>query len=84
MDELAAKPRRRMPAEWTPHAATWLAFPHNVSDWPGRFGPIPWVYADIIKKVTAGERVELLVNDAAHERKARGVLARVKVDLTRG
>ena len=31
--------------------------------WPGRFGPIPWVYGDIIKKLTRGERVELLVND---------------------
>ena len=46
-----------MPAEWEPHEATWLAFPHNVADWPGRFGPIPWVYADIIKKVTVGEAV---------------------------
>ena len=72
-----------MPAEWQPHQATWLAFPHNVSDWPGRFGPIPWVYGDIIKKVTAAERVELLVNDPAHERKARGVLGRMQVDLDR-
>jgi agmatine deiminase len=72
-----------MPAEWDPHAATWLAFPHNASDWPGRFGPIPWVYADIIKKVTVGERVELLVNDAAHEAKARRVLRAVGVDLAK-
>jgi agmatine deiminase len=70
-----------MPAEWEPHAATWLAFPHNTSDWPGRFGPIPWVYADIIKKVTAGERVELVVNDAAHEAKARRVCKAMGVDL---
>ncbi len=73
----------RMPAEWTPHAATWLAFPHNTSDWPGRFGPIPWVYGDIIKKVTAGERLELLVDDAAHERKARLVLQKMGVDPKR-
>jgi agmatine deiminase len=72
-----------MPAEWRNHQATWLAFPHNVRDWPGRFGPIPWVYGDIIKKVTAGERVELLVNDAAHERKARGLLGKLQVDLER-
>jgi agmatine deiminase len=70
-----------MPAEWERHEATWLAFPHNVADWPGRFGPIPWVYGDIIAKVSAGERVELLVNDAAHERKARAVLTRMGVDL---
>jgi agmatine deiminase len=72
-----------MPAEWTPHAATWLAFPHNVADWPGRFGPIPWVYGDIIKKVTAGETLELLVDDAAHERKARLVLGKIGVELGR-
>jgi agmatine deiminase len=75
--------RRLMPAEWQPHEATWLAFPHNVRDWPGRFGPIPWVYGDIIKKVTAGERLELLVNDQAHERKARAVLGKMQVDLLR-
>jgi agmatine deiminase len=70
-----------MPAEWTRHEATWLAFPHNVSDWPGRFGPIPWVYGDIVKKVAAGERVELLVDDAAHEGRARRVLQKVGADL---
>jgi agmatine deiminase len=70
-----------MPAEWEPHAATWLAFPHNASDWPGRFGPIPWVYGDLIKKITAGERVELLVNDAGHEAKARRVCQAMQVDL---
>ncbi|HEY0713856.1 MAG TPA: agmatine deiminase family protein, partial [Polyangia bacterium] len=70
----AVHPPAMMPGEWEPHDATWLAFPHNVSDWPGRFGPIPWVYGDIIKKVTAGEVVNLLVNDAAHETKAKRVL----------
>ncbi|HEY0710982.1 MAG TPA: agmatine deiminase family protein [Polyangia bacterium] len=69
-----------MPGEWEPHDATWLAFPHNVSDWPGRFGPIPWVYGDIIKKVTAGEVVNLLVNDATHETKAKRVLKAMGVD----
>jgi agmatine deiminase len=69
-----------MPGEWEPHDATWLAFPHNVSDWPGRFGPIPWVYGDIIKKVTVGEVVNLLVNDAAHETKAKRVLKAMGVD----
>jgi agmatine deiminase len=82
-DDLPARRGFRMPAEWTPHEATWLAFPHNVADWPGRFGPIPWVYGDIIRKVTAGERVELLVNDAGHEARARLVLKKVGADLQR-
>ncbi len=70
-----------MPAEWSAHDATWLAWPHNVSDWPGRFAPIPWVYAEIVRNVSRAETVRLLVNDAAHEAKARKVLARAGVDL---
>jgi len=64
----------RMPAEWEPHAATWLAWPHYRDDWPGKFEPIPWVYAEIIRNLTRHERVELIVNDAASERSARRTL----------
>ncbi|MBV9086223.1 MAG: agmatine deiminase family protein, partial [Acidobacteriaceae bacterium] len=64
----------RMPAEWEPHDATWLAWPHNRSDWPGKFEPVPWVYAEIIRHLSRVERVEILVNDAAEEKQARGVL----------
>jgi agmatine deiminase len=38
----------RMPAEWEAHEATWMAWPHNRTDWPGRFAPIPWVYGEIV------------------------------------
>jgi agmatine deiminase len=72
-----------MPAEWEPHEATWLAWPHNVRDWPGRFGPIPWVFADVVKKIAPGEIVRLLVNDAAHEARARRHLERHGADLAR-
>ena len=65
-----------MPAEWEPHAATWLAWPHHRADWPGKFEPIPWVYAEIIRHLTKHERVELVVNDAASARQARKVLER--------
>ncbi|MGH9498962.1 MAG: agmatine deiminase family protein [Terriglobales bacterium] len=64
----------RMPAEWEPHAATWLAWPHYKADWPGKFEPIPWVYAEIIRHLARHERVELIVNDAASERRARKTL----------
>jgi agmatine deiminase len=64
----------RMPAEWEPHAATWLAWPHNKSDWPGKFEPIPYVYAEIVRHLARGERVELVVKDEAHESSARRVL----------
>jgi len=63
-----------MPAEWEPHSATWLGWPHNVTDWPGKFQPIPWVYAEIVRNLARGERVEIIVNNAAAEQRARDVL----------
>lgn len=63
-----------MPAEWEPHAATWLAWPHNKEDWPGKFEPIAWVYAEIIRALAKHERVELIVSNAAAARQARRVL----------
>ena len=66
----------RMPAEWEPHAATWLAWPHFKGDWPGKFEPIPWVYAEIIRVLAKHERVEVVVNNATAARKARRVLER--------
>jgi agmatine deiminase len=65
-----------MPAEWELHAATWLAWPHFEGDWPGRFEPIPWVYAEIIRNLARRERVELVVNGASGERRARKILDR--------
>ena len=70
------KPQYRMPAEWEPHAATWLAWPHFRGDWPGKFDPIPWVYAEMIRNLAPHERVELVVPDAATEVKARKTLAK--------
>jgi len=72
----AATPLGRMPAEWEPHAATWLAWPHYKGDWPGKFEPIPWVYAEIIRHLGRYERVELIVNDVASEKRARKTLDR--------
>jgi agmatine deiminase len=65
-----------MPAEWEPHAATWLAWPHYKLDWPGKFEPIPWVYAEIIRYLSRNERVELILKDAAAEKLARKTLHR--------
>jgi agmatine deiminase len=64
----------RMPAEWEPHAATWLAWPHEKTDWPGKFGPIPWVYADIVRHLSEVERVRILVENPQMERAARRIL----------
>ncbi len=73
----------RMPAEWEPHHATWLGWPHNASDWPGKFAPIPWVYGEIVRALAPREIARILVNSAQHERQARHVLERVGVDLAR-
>ena len=73
----------RMPAEWEPHSATWIAWPHNVDDWPSKFGPIPWVYVEIVRVLSRFERVEILVNGRKDERKAADKLARGGVDLDR-
>jgi agmatine deiminase len=72
----------RMPAEWEPHTATWLAWPHYQGDWPGKFDPIPWVYTEIIRNLARHERVELIVNDAPAERQARKMLERSNAPLS--
>jgi agmatine deiminase len=71
----------RMPAEWDQHQATWLAWPHNREDWPGKFQPIPWVYAEIVRLLAARERVHILVEDEAAEKRARGILKRAGANV---
>ena len=64
----------RMPAEWETHEATWLAWPHERSDWPGKFAPIPWVYADIVRNLARVERVRILVASEKQKREANDAL----------
>jgi len=66
----------RMPAEWEPHASTWLAWPHFKGDWPGKFEPVPWVYAEIIRNLARHERIDLILNSVRAENDARAVLDR--------
>ncbi|MCI0708120.1 MAG: agmatine deiminase family protein, partial [Ignavibacteriae bacterium] len=73
----------RMPAEWERHEATWLGWPHNLSDWPGKFAPIPWVFAEMMRKISEGELVRILVQNKQLEQKARRVLERSGVDLSK-
>jgi agmatine deiminase len=54
----------RFPAEWERHDATWIAWPHHEPDWPGKLGPIPWVYAEIARVLARRERVEIVCHDA--------------------
>ena len=72
-----------MPAEWAPHRATWLAWPHETKDWPGKFGAIPWTFAEIVRHLSVAEPVQLLVENRVLEEKALRILQRVGVDLSR-
>jgi len=70
-----------LPAEWEKHEATWIGWPHNKEDWPGKFSPIPYVYAEIVRIISRGELVRILVENDTHEKKARKVLKSVGVDF---
>ena len=72
-----------MPAEWEIHEATWIAWPHNATDWPGKFHAISWVYADIVRKLSHIETVHILINDEAAEKRALSILARSGADPRR-
>jgi agmatine deiminase len=80
-------PRYTFPAEWAPHAATWIAWPHHEPDWPGKLGPIPWVYAEIARVLAQYERVEILCHDESvraactEQLAAHGVEANVRLHL---
>jgi agmatine deiminase len=69
-----------MPAEWETHAATWLGWPHNLTDWPGKLDTIRWVYGEIVRKIAPGEIIRMLVNSRAEERLARRYLQRSGAD----
>lgn len=69
-----------MPAEWAPHEATLLAWPHQKNDWPGKFAAIPWVYAEIVRLLALSEPVLLIISPGS-ERRVRGVLNKNNVDL---
>lgn len=79
--------RTRMPAEWEPHQATWIAWPHHEPDWPGKLAPIPWVYAEIVRLLHRFERVEIICQDEAvradaeHHLKAHGVDGNYRLHL---
>ena len=71
----------RMPAEWEPHEATWIAWPHERSDWPGKFAAIPWVYGEIVRHLSQVEKVRILVEDGDAEQKIRRVLKKCNANL---
>ena len=73
----------RMPAEWERHHATWIAWPHNRTDWPGKFESIPWVYAEIVRYLSRVEEVNVIVRRGEERAKAYDILRRGHADLER-
>ncbi len=74
--------RPRLPAEWEPHEATWLAWPHERTDWPGKFAPIPWVYGEVVRLLSRFERVRILIEGREEIRAARRVLLKCGAEMT--
>ena len=75
--------RLRMPAEWEPHRATWISWPHHEPDWPGKVAAIPWVYAEIARLISRYEPVEILCHDDQVLESARETLAAHRVPFDR-
>ncbi|MBM3762909.1 MAG: agmatine deiminase family protein [Acidobacteria bacterium] len=71
----------RMPAEWAPHEATWLGWPHEKSDWPGKFAPIPWLYGDIVRHLSQVERVRILVESEDARESVKKILKKSHANL---
>ena len=82
-DQVPAALGFRMPAEWEPHRATWLVWPHSWHDWETKLPAIHWCYVEIVSRLISGEKVAILVKDAAHEARARRKLEQAMVDLSR-
>ncbi len=76
-------PTYRMPAEWEKQRAVWLSWPHSHADWPGKFAPVPWVFAEMIRHFTTEVTVGLLVKDAKTRAQAMEMLNRAGVTLSR-
>lgn len=74
--------QNRLPAEWENHEATWIGWPHNKEDWPGKFSPIIWVYCEIVKKISECEKVRIIVESADHKKKAIRALQNSNVSLS--
>lgn len=72
----------RLPAEWETHESTWIGWPFNKEDWPGKFHPIPYVFAEIVKKLVEGEQVNILVQNEAHQKSAIRILQKVGIDFS--
>lgn len=70
-----------MPAEWAPHRGTWLSWPHKRESWPGKFEPVPYIFAAMVRHLAPREGVHINVADAGMEEEVRAFLASEGVAL---
>lgn len=75
------KTQYRLPAEWEYHEATWIGWPNNRQDWPGKFQPIPWVYGEIVRYLSRAEKVRIIIQSKEHQQNAIKVLTSVNADM---
>lgn len=71
----------RMPAEWEPHRGTWLSWPHKEASWPGKFRPVPGIFATMVRALADREEVHINVAGPAMEGSVRALLAGRGVDI---
>jgi agmatine deiminase len=81
MDDIPAQLGYRMPAEWEPQSAMWLAWPHAREDWPGKFAPIPWVYTEIVRYLSRVQQVNIVVRNETMNRRAADQLDAAGVNM---
>jgi len=70
----------RMPAEWEPHRGTWLSWPHKEASWPGKFGPVPGIFATMVRHLADHEEVHINVAGPDMEQEVRRLLADAGAD----
>ena len=73
----------RMPAEWEPHEATWLAYPHLSSDWPGKLSAVRWAFVEFVRMLQSHETVHLIVRDGREANRALSMMRRGGADPDR-
>jgi agmatine deiminase len=71
----------RMPAEWEPHAGTWLSWPHKPDTWPGKLEVIPPIWVELARVLSPGEHVHILVNESAPAPRVAALLKQAGVDM---
>jgi agmatine deiminase len=73
----------KMPAEWEPHKAIWLSWPHDEISFPNRVGKVQNDVVKIISAIHQSEQVELFVLDEQMQAQASAMLLAAAVDLTK-